>query len=94
MNRTTFFAYARRAPFGGRLTQSQVDGLSKILDVWMARGLSDVRWLAYILATTFHETAGKMQPVREMGGEAYLKKKPYYPWVGEGLVQVLSLIHI
>lgn len=88
MNRTTFFAYARRAPFGGRLTQSQVDGLSKILDEWMARGLSDVRWLAYILATTFHETAGKMQPVREMGGEAYLKKKPYYPWVGEGLVQV------
>lgn len=88
MNRTTFFAYARRAPFGGRLSQDQVDGLNKILDEWAKRGLSDDRWLAYILATAFHETAGKMQPIREMGGEAYLKGKPYYPWVGEGLVQV------
>ena len=88
MNRTTFFAYARRAPFGGKLTQAQVDGVNQILDEWARRGLSDDRWLAYMLATTFHETAGKMQPIREMGGEAYLRKKPYYPWVGEGLVQV------
>lgn len=88
MNRTTFFAYVRRAPFGGRLTQAQVEGMNKILDEWGSRALTDDRWLAYILATTFHETAGKMQPIREMGGEAYLKKKPYYPWVGEGLVQV------
>lgn len=88
MNRTTFFAYARRAPFGGRLSQDQVDGVNQILDEWGRRALTDDRWLAYILATTFHETAGKMQPIREMGGEAYLRKKPYYPWVGEGLVQV------
>jgi hypothetical protein len=88
MNRTTFFAYARRAPFGGKLSQAQVDGVNQILDEWARRGLSDTRWLAYILATAFHETAGKMQPIREMGGEAYLRKKPYYPWVGEGLVQV------
>ncbi|CAM5769745.1 hypothetical protein [Bosea minatitlanensis] len=88
MNRTTFFAYARRAPFGGRLSRSQVDGMNKILDEWAWHRLTDDRWLAYILATAFHETAGKMQPIREMGGEAYLKKKPYYPWVGEGLVQV------
>lgn len=25
MNRTTFLAYARRAPFGGRLKQSQIN---------------------------------------------------------------------
>ncbi|TBY41580.1 hypothetical protein [Rhizobium leguminosarum] len=88
MNRTIFFSYVRRAPFGGSLWQSQVDGLNKILDEWERRGLSDVRWLAYMLATTFHETGGKMQPVREAGGEKYLKSQPYYPWVGEGLVQV------
>jgi putative chitinase len=28
MNKTTFFAYARRAPLGGRLSQAQVDGTS------------------------------------------------------------------
>nr|DAF66349.1 MAG TPA: hypothetical protein [Caudoviricetes sp.] len=25
MNKPTFFAYARRAPFGGRLSQAQID---------------------------------------------------------------------
>lgn len=88
MNLTTFFAYARRAPFGGRLTQAQIDGMTAILKEWDKRGLMDKRWLAYMLATAFHETAGKMQPVREYGGEKYLRSKKYYPWVGEGLVQV------
>ena len=37
---------------------------------------------------TFYETGGKMQPVREDGGEKYLKSKPYNPWAGEDLVQV------
>lgn len=62
MNRETFFAFARRAPFGGRLTQQQVDGLTAILDAW--RG-DDDRHLAYILATAFHETGGRMVAVRE-----------------------------
>jgi putative chitinase len=88
MNLTTFFAYARRAPFGGRLTQAQIDGMKSILTEWDKRQLLDNRWLAYMLATAFHETGAKMQPIREMGGEKYLKSKPYYPWVGEGLVQV------
>lgn len=44
--------------------------------------------LAYVLATTFWETARTMKPVREMGGEAYLKKKKYYPYVGMGYVQL------
>lgn len=88
MNLTTFFAYARRAPFGGRLTQAQIDGMNAILAEWEKRGLMDKRWLAYMLATAFHETGGKMQPIREAGGEKYLRSKKYYPWVGEGLVQV------
>lgn len=43
---------------------------------------------AYVLATTFHETASTMQPVREYGGETYLKSKRYYPYVGMGYVQL------
>jgi hypothetical protein len=76
-----------RAHFGS-LGPSQVDGFDKILDEWERRDLEDERWLAYMLATAWHETGRKMQPVREMGSEAYLRRKPYWPYVGEGLVQV------
>ncbi|MRN47655.1 chitinase [Brucella sp. 10RB9212] len=64
MNKTTFFAYARRAPFGGRLSQAQVDGTSAILAEAERRGLPDEQ-TAYVLATAFHETGGKMQPIEE-----------------------------
>jgi len=88
MNRQKFYEYVRRAPFGGRLTPAQKDGLDRILDRWDEEGYDDDRWLAYMLATVFHETAATMQPVEEKGGRAYLKSKPYYPWYGRGLVQI------
>lgn len=65
INRTTFFNYVRKAPFGGRLIQSQIDGMNAVLDAWENFTSTDVRWLAYMLATMFHETAATMQPVRE-----------------------------
>ena len=43
---------------------------------------------AYVLATAWHETAHTMKTVREYGGEAYLRKKKYYPYVGMGYVQI------
>ena len=64
MNKTTFFAYARRAPFGGRLSTAQVNGLDAILAEAVRRG-TPKQWLAYILATAFHETGGKMAPIEE-----------------------------
>lgn len=86
LDRALFFA-SLRSSFGP-LKQGQVDGFTKILDEWERRGGGDDRHLAYMLATVWHETAATMQPVREYGGEAYLRSKKYYPWVGEGLVQV------
>lgn len=65
MDMTTFFAYARRAPFGGRFSQSQIDGINRLLAQWRYYKLTDLRELAYILATVFHETGGRMLPVRE-----------------------------
>lgn len=65
INRTVFFSYVRAAPFGGRLEQSQVDGLNAILDEWERRQLRNLDWLAYMLATVRHETDAKMQPVEE-----------------------------
>jgi len=44
--------------------------------------------LAYVLATAYHETAHTMKPVREYGGDTYLRKKKYWPYVGMGYVQV------
>jgi putative chitinase len=89
MNRSYFFERIRHALFGGRLTPQQVEGLRRILDYRDSHhpAMSDDQ-LAYVLATIKWETGHRMTPVREAGGERYLKTKKYYPWVGEGLVQV------
>lgn len=74
MNRQTFFSKIRSNPFRGKLSQDNVEGMNKILDEWDRRGWQDLRWLAYMLATTFHETDFTMQPIHEAGGKAYLTK--------------------
>ncbi|WP_421722947.1 glycoside hydrolase family 19 protein [Bauldia sp.] len=74
LNRKAFFDAVRQAPFPGRLSQGQVDGMNAILSEWDARGLTDLRHLAYMLATAFHETARKMQPINEYGGAAYFRR--------------------
>jgi hypothetical protein len=75
INRQFFFDITRSHLFGGRLSSSQVSGMDAILDVWEAdHDRKDDRWLAYMLATAFHETAMAMQPVTERGGAAYLTK--------------------
>ena len=72
INRKFFFNHCREVLFTGRLTPAQVDGMSFILDVWEANHASkDDRWLAYALATAFHETAFTMQPIRERGCKTY-----------------------
>jgi len=89
MNLPYFFNRIRQSVFGGKMSQGQVEGVQNIIQY------RDKNWpkmsddeLAYLLATVVHETGHTMQPVREMGGERYLRTKKYYPWVGEGLVQV------
>jgi len=63
-----FFGHVRTHLFGQHMTQSQVDGTHVLLSVWDARFPNkDTRWLAYALATAFHETAASMQPVEEYG---------------------------
>lgn len=75
INRRFFFDSVRTRPFAGRLTARQVEGLTAILDVWESSSeRRDDRWLAYMLATAFHETATTMQPIREYGGNSYFTK--------------------
>lgn len=65
MDLPTFYTYVRNSPFGGRLTQEQVNGTEELLAAWRTYGDGDNRKLAYILAGVFHETGGRMVPVRE-----------------------------
>lgn len=65
MDRAKFFGAVRASVFGGKLSQTQVDGVNAILDEWDSRGLTDDRWLAYILATPVIETGAKFQPISE-----------------------------
>lgn len=74
IDRKKFFDAVRKAPFPGRLTAEQVAGMEAIIGEWMMRGGGDLRWLAYELATTFHETARTMQPITEYGPKSYFSK--------------------
>lgn len=57
------FAYARNNLFGGVLSQSQVDNINAIIAASNRLGVTDSRQVAYLLATTLHETAHTMRPV-------------------------------
>lgn len=46
-------------------TPSQVDGVKRIVDTCLMHGIGSKHHVAYILATAYHETGGRMQPVRE-----------------------------
>ena len=70
MNRSAFFGELRRTLFAPALSYGQVTGTTALLDVWdrlPAEHTVDLRWLAYVLATVFHETGTRMMPVREIG---------------------------
>jgi predicted chitinase len=76
----------------GALSQQQVDGYSVLLGLWdwQATGtpMTDIRWLAYLLATVYHECAQKMWPVTEYGNDEYLQSREYWPYIGRGFVQL------
>lgn len=63
VDRAKFFT-AFRTQFD-HLNKSQVQGYDAIFDYWDKSNLTDSRWLAYALATAFHETGEDLQPVRE-----------------------------
>ena len=92
IQRKFFFDSVRGSLFAGSMTQSQVDGMNMILDYAEQVGCDD-RHLAYILATTFHETAQTMIPIAEYGkgkGKAYGVPDPVtgQTYYGRGLVQI------
>ncbi len=102
IDRDKFFTSVRSSLFGGKLSQAQVDGMGYLIDVWeqyfeKPNPRDGNKWLAYAMATVFHETGKKMTPVAENGGKPYGNppkaywtptgpyKKAYY---GRGHVQL------
>ena len=80
--------------FAGQYKQNQIDGIHALLTEWEKRKPNgDLRWLAYMLATAFHETNQQMQAVREaywvVNAEAWRQSHlTYYPYYGRGYVQL------
>lgn len=88
IDRKVFFAGIRQQPFDGKLDAGQVAGINAILDEFERRKRTDLRHLAYELATAKWETAHTMQPITERGSPSYLRSKRYWPWIGRGYVQL------
>jgi putative chitinase len=74
VDRAKFFDAVRHSVFPHRMTQKQVDGMNAILEAWDNSVFTDLRWLAYMFGTTFHETGGEMQPIAERGGYDYCER--------------------
>ncbi len=69
------FFNAFRDEFGS-LEQSQVDGLNSLLQfVKEDNEITNIKWLAYILATIKHETADTFLPIKEYGTDAYFNNR-------------------
>lgn len=105
VDRKKFFDGIRSGPFNGKLRAATVRGCNAILDEWERRRLTDLRWLAYKLATALAECGPDMLPVREgfkktdKEARAYVKRRRYKyavevngcVYYGRGLVQLTWL---
>ncbi len=63
MDKNKFFEEIKGPLFNGRLSPSQRTGMEVKLAAFDERGICDDRWRAYMLATSYHETARAMLPV-------------------------------
>jgi predicted chitinase len=88
MNRQQFFLKIKQQGLFKEISEKQLRGITAILDKYEESEINNPKQLAYILATVYHETydflrgVREMHPMKELGGEAYLKRKPYYPYYG------------
>lgn len=97
IDRKYFYTMIREVNLFDHLTQLQVDSMNAILKECEDQGVKDLRQVAYILATAYHECYNpkhpetRLTPITEFGGEDYLMKKPYYPYYGRGFSQLTWL---
>lgn len=88
------FEKARKQFFPNGYTPEQTDSISAIVRECNEQQVPLKEQVAYILATAYHECHNpkkpemRMTPMREFGGDAYLKSKKYYPYYGRGFSQL------
>jgi len=100
MNTKAFYDSIRTTLFKGKISSKQFEGIEAIIAEYSRLCVNDLRKLAYILATAYHETGYSMQPIEEYGkGKSYdygkklkMSRKPYTTpdklYYGRGLVQL------
>lgn len=79
MDKKAFFEELRKNKkmFPQGISQEFVNGVNTLLEVWYKYNFDKTQTkyeLAYNLATSFHETAGTMQPIYERGAKSYFNK--------------------
>lgn len=100
MNTKSFYDTIRPSLFNGSISSKQFEGIEAIISEYSRLFINDLRKLAYVLATAYHETAKTMQPITEYGkGKNYdygkqlkMSRKPYSTpkqlYYGRGFVQL------
>lgn len=100
MNTRSFYDSIRPSLFAGKISAKQFEGIEAILNEYNERCVNDPRKLAYILATSYHETARTFQPIaeygkgkdRKYGSKIKMSGKPYTTpnqlYYGRGYVQL------
>lgn len=84
----TQFKSALIQDFKPHYAEHQWEGFAHIINKYDEMNGLSLDHLAYILATTYHETAHTMRPVTEYGSQSYLRSKSYWPYIGRGYVQL------
>lgn len=70
----------------GPFNQSQINGLEILLHNFQQGSVSNPKWIAYMLATVWHETAFTFYPIDEYGSNEYFEKRyGYQTKVGRNL---------
>ncbi len=80
MKTDKLFNEINKTLFKGTLNSKQKEGIKYKLKAFDKHDITDDRWRAYMLATSFHETARTMQPIEERGkgaGKPYGQKRKY-----------------
>lgn len=91
VDKLKFYESLRTTKLFKVLSQAQVNTIDALLHECELQGVNDVRQIAYILATPYHECYNPKQPqtritpIKEYGSQQYLKSKKYYPYIGRGL---------